>query len=311
MNSEPKQVEDLEVGQKAYGDFLVKNIKKGLTTQNKEYLDIELGDKTGTVLGKLWDIAIEAEQVEVGDVVYATGAVTEWQGTQQFKLDYIEKKTGVFDAADFVKTAPYTGSEMNAYVENVIEQMVDTEIQSIVGHIYLKHREEFLVGPAARGMHHAIYGGLAYHTITMLKTADKLLDVYGCLNRDLLFGGIILHDIAKVIEMKSQLGTVTDYTRGGYLLGHIVQGTMMIELAAVELNIDSRTKEILQHMVVSHHDKGEWGSPVSPRVPEAVLLHFIDNIDAKMFMVKELMDGKMDGEYTDYHKGLRQKLVIY
>lgn len=305
------KVNDFNVGEMVHGNFLVLSIHQGETVTHKPYLDIELGDKTGKILGKLWDITFQAEQVKVGDIVYATGKVTEWQGTNQFKLDYIETSKEKFNVADFVISAPLTTAFMNDYIEKVIEGMVDTEIQSVTGHLYEENREQFLEVPAARGMHHAIYSGLAYHTVTMLQTAEKLLDVYPFLNRDLLNAGIILHDMAKVDEMISSLGAVSDYSRGGFLLGHIVQGTMMIERAALELKIDVRTKEILQHMVVSHHEKGEWGSPQPPRVPEAVLLHFIDNIDAKMFMVKELIDGKRTGEYTEKHRGLGNKLVVY
>lgn len=306
-----KKIKEFEVNDRVYGTYLVKSIKQGITTQQKDYLDIELGDKTGTITGKLWDVTLEADKLVAGDIVYATGTVTDWQGTQQFRLDYVNKEKGDYNVTDFIETAPYTKSEMNSTIERYIENMNDSEIQSVVGYIYSRNCEEFLVAPAARSMHHAIHGGLAYHTVTMLKTAEKLMDVYTFLNRDLLFAGIILHDMAKVEEMVSSLGAATDYTRGGYLLGHIVQGTMMIERAAEKLQIDERTKEVLQHMVVSHHDKAEWGSPQPPRIPEAILLHHIDNIDAKMYMVKEMIEGKRDGEYTEYHKGLRQKLVVF
>ena len=311
MSQNFSKVNEFKLGQQIYGLFLVKSKKSGTTTQNKEYLDIELGDKTGSIIGKLWDVTIQAEELEVNDVAYATGKITEYMGVLQLRLDYIEKTKEKTSALDYIIQAPYSSAEMDASIERVIESFVDTEIQSLVGHLYSGHKDEFLASPAARGMHHAIYGGLGYHTVTMLKTGEALLEIYPHLNRDLLLGGIILHDLAKIFEMVSSLGNVIDYSRGGYLLGHIVQGTMMIETAAAELNISQRTKEFLQHMVVSHHEKGEWGSPQPPRVPEAILLHFIDNIDAKMYMVKELIDNVKEGEYTEYHKGLRQKLVIY
>lgn len=306
-----KTIGDFQVNERVNGKFLVQNIKKGETVQSKPYLDIELGDKTGAIIGKLWDVTFEAEQLKVGDIANAIGTVTEWQGVKQYKLEYIEKDRSENAVMDYVKSAPYTAARMDAVVEDFISKMTDPEIQSITGYIYNEHRESFLIAPAARSMHHALYGGLAYHTITMLRTAEKLLDVYPFLNSDLLYAGIILHDIAKTEEMVSELGVATDYTIGGNLLGHIVQGTMLIENAAVTLNISKRVKEVLQHLVVSHHEKGEWGSPQPPRTPEAIMLHFIDNIDAKMFMVKELIDGKTDEDYTEYHKGLRQKLFIY
>lgn len=311
MKSKAIEVKDMVVGEVTHGLYLVKNIKKNVTVQGKEYMDIEIGDKTGSVVGKMWEISYESEQLEVGNIAYATGQVTEWQGAKQVKLDYIEAQKGEHDVTEYIISAPYTSAEMDGAVVRFIEGMTDTEIQSVVGHLYEENRKQFLEVPAAFRMHHAIHGGLAYHTITMLKVAEKLLDVYTFLNKDLLYAGIILHDLAKVDEMSSVNGVATEYTRGGHLLGHIVQGTMMIERVANELSIDERTKEVLQHMVVSHHDKGEWGSPQPPRIPEAVMLHHIDNIDAKMFMVKELIDDKPEGEYTNYHKGLGNKLLIY
>jgi 3'-5' exoribonuclease len=304
-------IKEFALGERIYGNFLVKTISKGNTVQKKEYMDITLGDKTGSIVGKLWDISISAEALETSMIAYATGTVKEWQGQLQLTIDHIEKAQGIQDVSTYIETAPLSGPIMDARVRGYIEKMGKPEIQEIVGHVYEEYRERFLVAPAARGMHHALHGGLAYHTVTMLQTAEKLMEVYDFLDRDLLFAGVILHDIAKVEEMDYDLGAVKDYTRPGYLLGHIVQGTLVIERAAAFCGTPARTKEILQHLVVSHHEKGEWGSPQPPRTPEAIMLHFIDNIDAKMFMVKELLDGKRDGEYTESHRGLRNKLVVY
>lgn len=306
-----KQVGEFELNEVVYGNFLVKSLKTDKTVGGKTFMDIELGDKTGSLIGKLWDVTYTAEQLVVGDIAYATGKVTEWNGSYQLKIDYVEKAKNGPDISEFVPAAPFTPDELDVMVFSYIQRIEDGEIKDITRYLYNAHKDDFLVAPAAWGMHHAIYSGLAFHVVTMLQSAEKLMDVYTFLNKDLLYAGIILHDLAKVLETEFEHGNVTDYSRPGFLLGHIVQGTMLIEKAAILCETSDRTKEILQHMVVSHHDKPEWGSPVAPKLPEAMMLHFIDNIDAKMYMAKELVEGKMNGEYTEYHKGIRSKLISY
>lgn len=305
------KINEFKKDERVYGDFLVRTITKGVSSQSKEYLDISLADKTGSILGKVWDIGLEAEKLEVGMVAYATGIVTEWQGKQQLRIEHIEQKRGEYRVEDFVETVPMTRVRMEEVLDTFILDIGDIEIRDVVTHIVEPRRDEFFKAPAARGMHHALYGGLAYHTVTMLQVAKGLANIYPFIRRDLLFAGVILHDIAKLDEMAYEFGAVSDYTRPGQLLGHIVQGTLLIERAAIECGTSERTKEALQHLVVSHHGKAEWGSPQPPRMPEAVLLHFIDNIDAKMFMVKELMDKANGEEMTEYHRGLEGKLFIF
>lgn len=306
-----KKIGEFESGETVYGNYLVKSIKTDFTVKKKLFMDIEIGDKTGSLIAKLWDVTIHAEKLKVGDVVYATGTVNEWQGAFQLKVDHIEKAQNAPDVSEFVPSAPFSSTQMDEMIAVYIDHIGDPEVKDIVVDIYETHREQFLEAPAAFGMHHAIYGGLAYHVVTMLKSAEKLMEVYRFLDKDLMYAGIILHDIAKVLEMEYQDGSASAYTRPGFLLGHIVQGTLLIESAAERTGASVRTKEVLQHLVVSHHDKGEWGSPMPPKMPEAIMIHFIDNIDAKMYMAKELLNGKRDGEYTDYHKGIRTKLLAF
>lgn len=305
------KVNEFAVNQKAHGHFMVKSLKTGVSAKSKKFMDIELGDKTGMVLAKLWEISYQAESLSVGDIVYATGTVTEWQGSKQLKLDYIEKTKVEAEISEFIETVSMSTDSMLATMTNFISSIDDEEIRELVEHIYRKREPEFMEAPAARSMHHALYGGLAYHTVTMLQSAKQLWSVYPFLNRDLLYAGVILHDIAKLTEMEYANGTASGYSRSGNLIGHIVQGAMWVEEAAARLGTSERTKEALQHMILSHHEKGEWGSPKPPMMPEAMMLHFIDNIDAKMYMAKELKDNKGEGDFTDYHYGLKNKLFIF
>lgn len=143
----------------------------------------------------------------------------------------------------------------------------------------------------------------------MLQLAEKVNEIYTFLNKDLLFGGIILHDIAKLEEMTSnELGIVSDYTVEGNLLGHIVQGVIIVEKVGKEVNLDKEESMLLQHIILSHHYKGEWGSPKSPQIPEAEVIHHLDVIDANMFDMKLALDNKEPGEMTEKIWTLNRKL---
>lgn len=131
----------------------------------------------------------------------------------------------------------------------------------------------------------------------MLKLSEAICDLYPTLNRDLLYAGVILHDIGKVIELSGPVGTM--YTVEGNLLGHISIMVNEIGQAANELKIEGEEVMLLQHLVLSHHGKEEWGSPKKPMIQEAEILHYIDNIDAKMNMLTRALDKTKPGEFTE------------
>ena len=185
---------------------------------------------------------------------------------------------------DFVQSAPHNSQWMYNEVLKYLEKIDNTDINIIAETILEAKKEKLMYYPAAKSNHHAIRGGLLYHTLTMLKLGEKLLEVYPQLNKDLLFGGIILHDIAKVEEMDAnELGIVSDYNLEGKLLGHIIQGIKEINKVGEEVGAQPEIILLLEHMVLSHHYEPEFGSPKKPLIPEAELLHFLDLIDARMY----------------------------
>lgn len=160
-----------------------------------------------------------------------------------------------------------------------------------------KHQSAFLLYPAATKNHHEYVSGLAYHVVSMLDLAKAIADFYPSLDKDLLYAGVILHDLGKVIELSGPIST--SYTVEGNLLGHISIMVNEIGEAAKELGISGEEVVILQHMVLSHHGKPEWGSPKMPMVKEAEILHHIDNIDAKMNMLDRALERVKPGEFTE------------
>ena len=171
--------------------------------------------------------------------------------------------------------------------------------QRIVRSLYTKYDKEFYSYPAAKTNHHAFESGLAYHTATMVRLADAIGDIYPQLNKSLLYAGIMLHDLAKVIELSGP--EQTEYTVRGNLLGHISLIDSEIIKTVMELGIDDTREEVvlLRHVILSHHGLLEYGSPVRPRVMEAEIIHMIDNLDASMMMMTTALGLVDEGEMTN------------
>jgi len=160
-----------------------------------------------------------------------------------------------------------------------------------------KYQPEILVFPAASKNHHDYASGLLDHVVSMLRLGKAICDLYPTLNKDLIYSGIILHDIGKVKELSGPIATT--YTIEGNLLGHISIMVDEIGQAAKELEIDGEEVTILKHIVLSHHGKEEWGSPKKPMIQEAEILHYIDNVDAKMNMLTRALSKTKPGEFTE------------
>jgi len=144
----------------------------------------------------------------------------------------------------------------------------------------------------------------------MLRTAEKISEVYTSLNKDLLYAGVILHDLAKMEEMDSSiLGIVSDYTVEGTLLGHIVQGIKNLEIVGQRLGVDKEVVMLLQHMILSHHYEPEYGSPVKPMIPEAEVLHYLDIIDARIFDMTKATKDIEAGSFSDRLWSLENRRV--
>ena len=165
--------------------------------------------------------------------------------------------------------------------------------------LYAKYDKEFYSYPAAKTNHHAFEAGLAFHTATMVRLADSIGDIYPQLNKSLLFAGIMLHDLAKVLELTGP--EQTEYTVRGNLIGHIALIDEEMTKVLVELKIED-TKEdviILRHVLLSHHGLLEYGSPVRPKIMEAEIIHMIDNLDAEMMMMTSALALVGEGEMTN------------
>ncbi|WP_346937254.1 HD domain-containing protein [Clostridium sp.] len=302
---ENKKIGEFNKGDRIENFFLVKNAECKITnnsTTNK-YLDLMLIDSTGEINAKLWECNENIEaSIKDNILVKIRAVVNEYRGKLQLKIEKIRPSTEEdnVNIDEFILVAPYKSEDMFETLLDYIEKIENKDIKRITESIISKLSYKLMHYPAAKSNHHAIKGGLLYHITTMLNAAEKLLDIYSYLNKDLLYSGIILHDIAKIMEMESsELGIVSKYSTEGQLLGHIIQGIGLIEDAAMEINADKEIVMLLQHMILTHHYEPEYGSPKKPMIPEAEMLHHLDVLDARMYDMRKATKDLNPGEFSE------------
>ncbi|MBK5241165.1 HD domain-containing protein [Clostridium sp.] len=302
---EMKKISEIKKGDRIEGFYIIKSVDSKVpnNSNTNKYLDFNLGDVTGDINAKLWECNEELEnKFKQNTLVKVKGSVNEWRGKLQLKIEAIrlvEEKDEV-KIGDYVAVAPYSPESMYDDILNYLSKINNIDIQNIVTNILSDNEEKLMYYPAAKSNHHAVKSGLLYHTTTMLKAGEKLSEIYTFLNMDLLYAGIILHDIGKIYEMDaSELGIVSTYTVEGQLIGHIVQGIKMIETASIEVKASKEVSMLLQHMVLSHHYEAEYGSPKKPMIPEAEMLHHLDIMDARMYDINKALRDTEEGKFSE------------
>lgn len=310
-------IKDLSTNDEFVGFYLLKELelKQTNTSPAKDYFDLVLCDASGQLPAKYWDVKeTEKDSFSPMTLVKVQGIVQLYREKPQVKITRIRnirEEDGV-SLTDFIRAAPMGSTELLEVIDKVIESISDPVIRDIVSFCVDKVREKLAHYPAAKMHHHAYFAGLAYHIVRMLEIGEFLCKQRPFLNADMIKAGIILHDIAKPEEMIAQLGVVTDYSTQGKLIGHIAMAAGWITEAALrlELLLDSEQVIGLQHLILSHHNLGEWGSPVQPQTAEAVALHYIDALDAKLQMAEDALSATSDKElWTQPVRGLENKAL--
>lgn len=282
--------------------WLIRTADKKVNVKGAAYLDMTLCDKKGEISAKLWDYneAVHGE-FHVGELVKIRGTVTQFNGNDQLRIDRIRKvnaNDGV-DISDFVPTAEYSGEMMLGQIMNVIASVKDEELRELTYALVKDREKELLFWPAAFKLHHAIRGGLLYHTLSIIKLAESVCSIYPSADRDLLMCGAIVHDLCKIDEFEiSPAGLVSSYSVKGELLGHLVMGAVKIEEKAKELGISSEKAMLLEHMVISHHGEPEFGAAVRPMFLEAEILCQLDALDATVNEITSAVSELPEGEFS-------------
>lgn len=269
------------------------------TKTGKDYLDLELTTREGVLKAKKWSATEADKSIKVGDVIKGNAKINVYQGSLSLVLsdmvpvsvDPSEFKLTVIEPVDSLV------DEFYGYVEAIENENLKTIVLDLLSKDEIK--DNFFKHPAAKSCHHAEENGLLYHTTRMLRAANALVDVYNkittVVNKDLIFTGIIFHDMGKIKEMAMTAAGNGEYTKYA-LIGHIVMGAIEVSRYADKGMISEETAFQLEHIILAHHGKLEYGSPVVPATPEAVLVSMVDNLDAKLFACQNDMLRIQPGE---------------
>ena len=291
------------------GYVLVKASEQRTSSNGSKFLDMTLGDVSGEFNAKMWDGAVQPPAA--GTVIKIRAMMQEYNNRPQLRVDKLRPVTEKdnVDMSLLLPCAPYPPEDMLSVIRGRVERMRDEELKRLVTYRLDQCGEALMYYPAATRLHHAERSGLLHHTSTMLRMADAVCGVYTQLDGDLLAAGVILHDLCKITEIRADAsGVAIDYSREGQLLGHIVRGVSELDKACEALSVREETRVMLEHMILSHHDLPEYGSPKPPMFPEAEVLHVLDLLDARMFEMDSALKNVAPGTFTERIWSLDRRL---
>ena len=275
------------------GFCLIKTVDRKMTAKGVPYLDLTLADPDGEINAKLWDYKEELHgEFAANDLIKVRGTIQPFNDSQQLRIERIRKVTEADGVRieDFVPSAGFSGEAMFNELMKVAGNFKDEELKTLVTALLNEYKDRLLYWPAAFRLHHAIRGGLLYHTLSILRMAQGVANIYPFIDSDLLFAGVILHDIAKTEEFDvAQTGIASGYTTDGNLIGHLVRGAMAVDRCGRKLGISENTLMLVEHMIISHHGEPEFGAAVRPVCAESELLSYIDMIDSRMEIYREVL----------------------
>ena len=309
--SERQNINCLNAGQMIEEEYLLSR-KQILTSRTgNTYGALRLGDATGEIDAKLWDRAEELlNPLQTGQIVKILAKVQAYQGQNQLVINHITA-SGNADTSQFLQHGPKTAAQMWPEFDIVLKKIGNSYLKKLLTSIFTPpFRQRFGLAPAAKFAHHAYVGGLLEHTVSVAQLAVAIADHYGHLDRDLLLTGAILHDIGKVEEFS--IGPPIEYTDIGRLEGHIVIGLRQLDrLIDQQVTFPEALAAALRHMIISHHGQELFGSPQKPKIPEAMILHVLDDLDAKTQMVQQILDkGATEGNWSNYHGLLERHIFL-
>ena len=290
-------VDKFSANDKVDSVFIVRNKHMRITKNNKSYLAFELVDKSGEIVGRIWDNAEKmSELFKDNDFVRVIGTVESFQNVLQMNIKQVQIVAQ--DKIDIGEFLPKTTKDVNLMFDqivSIIDGMQNMWLKNLLHAIFKveEYRELFKKAPASVKMHNYYIGGLLEHTLSVASMCMEIDKYYKNINKDLLLTGAILHDIGKIYEY--EYSRAFDYTDRGRLIGHIVIGTQMVKSKIAEIpQFPAELEMLLEHVLLSHHGQYEWGSPKKPKVLEAVILHYLDDMDAKISGFQEMVEKSQE-----------------
>ncbi|MEN6319111.1 MAG: HD domain-containing protein [Syntrophaceae bacterium] len=300
-------IKDIKPGERISDLFLVAEKNIAFSQKGAPYLNIRLKDRTGEVDGKIWEKAAEWDKLfKKGDVIQAQGGAVSFKNSVQLSITFLKKvDDSEVDLAQYMPVAKESADAMFSDLMAFVEQVNTPCLKTLLNAFF--HDEDvitlFKKAPAAKGFHHVYIGGLLEHTLSVTRLLDLASKYYHGINRDLLITGGILHDIGKIYEYS--YSSIFDYSDQGRLVGHIVIGIEMLDakIAVIEDFPEQLAME-LRHLILSHHGTYEFGSPKRPKTLEALIVHHIDDLDAKVNAFQEFIEesAEDDSHWTPFHR---------
>lgn len=314
--SEQTMICDLRTGDAVTGYLLATDAAYKTTRTGGEYLELKLTDASGELKAFLWDLkAVEGEFAAlVPDVfVKVKGKVEEFQGRKQIRVDKVRfaADSEVGDFSHFFPTSKRPVEEMLQELDGLIQGIGDPWVRRLLDTLLVQdadRRAAFAKAPAAKSLHHVYLGGLLEHTLSVASMAREACAHYRSLNRDLVLAGVLLHDLGKTAELSYQRSF--GYTDTGNLLGHITLETQWVAKAMEQLpGFPEELRLQILHIILAHHGKLEFGSPVLPKTPEALLVHYLDDLDGKLEgMFRLIHEESGQGNWSAWSRSLERPI---
>lgn len=314
-NRKTRFVSDLQEEERVTSIFLVKQKDVRLKKSGDPYLSLILGDRTGELDAKMWDNIEEIqESFDRDDFVKVRGVVVMFRNRPQLQIHKLRRMDERdIEMGEFLPASRFNVEEMYAEVRGYVEGFQNGHLRALLLSI-LDDPEiaaSYRRAPAAKSLHHAFFGGLLEHVCSLCRLARLVAQNYsGLVDLDLLLSGVVLHDIGKIYEL-SYTRTFA-YTTEGQLLGHMMLALELLHGKLRDLpDFPRRLQVLLEHMIISHHGRYEFGSPKLPMFPEALLLHQLDDMDSKMQTMQGTLerDERNEGEWTGYNPALERTLL--
>ncbi len=308
-----RYLNELREGETVIEHYLCKTRQSMKSKNGKTYLSLKLQDKTGIVDAKVWDQTKQIQSFAENDFIKIEALVTIFNNDIQLNVKRIRKsEEGEYDPADYIPATDKNINEMYATLTGFIDTIESPYIKELLEKIYFKHPEisvKIKTHSAAKAMHHNYLGGLLEHTLAVTQICDAMAKQYPFADRDILICTAMLHDIAKIMELSDF--PENDYTDVGQLLGHIYLCAELIGTTVSTIKgFPVQLERLLKHCILAHHGEMEFGSPKVPETIEAHILHCADNLDAKLKMYEDMMQGSdsIQGNWVGYNRMLQRNV---
>ncbi len=301
-----KYIKDYKDGDRVFDIYFCKFKSSAVTKNGKNYDNVILQDRTGTLDAKIWDPNnVGIADFEAMDYIEVYGDVTSFNGALQVNVKRVRRcEEGEYDESEYMPVSKKNPDEMYAELLKIIDSIQNTYLNTLLKKFFVEDEAfalRFKRASAAKSVHHGFIGGLLEHTLGVTKLCEYYCTAYPALNRDLLLTAAICHDIGKTREISAF--PANDYTDEGQFLGHIVMGSEMIGQKAREIQGFPPMLEMeLKHCILAHHGEYEYGSPKKPALIEALALNYADDTDAKMETFTEILESTQENGWLGYNR---------